>query len=213
MPLPLIIIGAGGHAKVLIGVLQLQSRDMLFVTDNEPQRHGQSIDGIPIRGNDELVLQYKADEVQLVNAVGSIAIPETRRNVYERFLDLGYNFAAVIHPGAVIAPQTAVGNGVQVMAGAVIQPHVRIEDNVLINTRASIDHDCVVGAHAHVAPGATISGGVHIGDTAHIGTGATVIQSVRIGCRTLVGAGAVVLHDLPEASKAWGVPARIIDSS
>lgn len=205
---PLILVGAGTHAKMLVDILCLTGREILFATDGNPDKHGTTYRGIEVRGGDEVVLDMDPQTVRLVNGVGSVASPHVRQALFERFAERGFVFESIIHPSAVIAESVTLGQGVQVMACAVIQPDAQLEDNVLINTNATVDHDCHIGAHSHIAPGATISGGVRIGSGCHIGSGASTVQYINIGDGTVVGAGAVVIGDLPEGVTAVGVPAR-----
>ena len=205
---PLILIGAGGHARVVLSTLLMQGRRVLgFVS---PDKKGTELLGIPQLGGDEAVLTYDPSEVLLVNGVGSAASISKRLKTYEYFRTEGYSFESVIHPSSIIAPEGELSDGVQIMAGAIVQTGCVIEEDSIINTGSRIDHDCVVGAHAHVAPGAVLSGSVHVGLRAHIGAGAVVIQNLKIGNDAIVGAGAVVLADVPPASTVVGVPARPI---
>jgi len=203
--LPVIVIGGGGHAKVLVSALLLRERTVLGFVDlnlNLPP-----LNGAPHLGNDSAVLGYPPDGVQLVNGVGSIGCTRNRQNVYDRFVQKRYSFATVVHPSAVVAPEVHIEDGVQVLAGAVVQAGCRLGANVVVNTGARVDHDCIIDSHAHVAPGVTICGEVHVGTGAHIGAGATVIQGIRIGEGSVVGAGALVIRDVPQGAKVVGVPA------
>lgn len=203
---PLILLGAGGHAKVLLStLLQQGSRVIGFV---DPDKSRGKLLGIPHLGGDEAVLAHSASEVRLVNGVGSVGSISNRLRVYEYFRTRGYSFASVIHASAIIAPEAELSDGVQIMAGAILQTGCVVGENCIINTGARVDHDCIIRAHAHVAPGAVLSGDVHVGARAHIGAGATVIQGVQIGDDSIVGAGAVVLWDVPASSTVVGVPAR-----
>lgn len=213
MNLPVIILGGGGHAEVIINALQCCGADMLGVVDQDPGRAGQYILGLPVIGGDATVSRYGPDTVYLVNGLGTIGDTSNRRRLYESFKAKGYTFASVIHPSAIVASNVFLGEGVQVMAGAVIQPGCEIGDNVIINTRASVDHDCKIGDHTHVAPGVTLSGMITIGKGTHIGTGATVIQGVSIGVNAVIGAGAVVLHDVPDGAHVYGVPAKEVGAN
>lgn len=209
-PLPMIIIGAGGHAKVLIDALLLQGKDIIGIVDKEAEKAGTNLLGVPVLGDDTVVLNYAADKVVLVNAIGSIRDTALREKVYDNFKKLGYSFSGVIHPSAIVARNITFGEGVQVMAGTVIQTGSSIGANSIINTRASIDHDCVIGEHVHIAPGAVLSGSVKIGKGVHIGTGSSIIQSIQIGAGSTIGAGAVVVGNMPEGIAAFGVPAKIV---
>lgn len=204
--LPVIVIGGGGHAKVLVSTLLLQGRRVLGFVDLKPFLP--PLLGIAQLGDDSAVLLHAPDHVRLVNGVGSIGSTALRRAVYENFRERQYIFEAVLHPSAIIASEVHIEEGVQVMAGAVVQPGSRLGANVIINTGACVDHDCSIDAHAHIAPGVTLSGDVHVGEGAHIGTGANIIQGVKVGAASIVGAGAVVVGDVPPGVTVVGVPAR-----
>jgi UDP-perosamine 4-acetyltransferase len=205
---PIIVVGCGGHAVVLIEALRASGADILAAADNDKAKLGTSIAGIRIFGGDEAVLrEHPAATVRLVNGVGSTGNPEVRRALFERFKRAGYDFATIVHPSAVIASDAELAEGVQIMAGAVIQPRCRIGANSIINTRAGIDHDARIGEHVHVAPGATVCGDVTLGAACHVGAGATVIQGVRLAPGCIVGAGAVVLGSFEEPAILCGVPA------
>lgn len=210
MSLPVIVLGAGGHAKVLIEALLASSAVITGIVDPDQTLLGTKLFGVPVLGGDEVLSEFPSSEVLLVNGLGSIGLPIRRRKLFEKFINLGYNFSTVVHPSAIVASDVTLCDGSQIMAGVVIQPGTRIGSNVLINTMASVDHDCFIGDHTHVAPGVTLSGSITVGALSHIGTGATVIQGICIGEGSLVGAGALVLRDLPSGATAVGVPARLI---
>lgn len=211
MSAPVLVIGGGGHAKVLIEALLAGSALVAGIVDADPARVGESVLGVPVLGGDEVVEQFPPGEILLVNGIGSVRSPELRKRIFERFTSRGYSFAAVVHPSAVIAGDVQLGAGAQVMAGAVIQPGAVIGRNAIVNTRAAVDHDCRIGDHCHLAPGVTLSGDVVVGEAAHIGTGATVIQGITIGDGSTVGAGAVVVRDVPPGVTVTGVPAKVVE--
>jgi UDP-perosamine 4-acetyltransferase len=193
-----ILIGAGGHAKVLIEALEASGVEILALADADRARWGAKLLERRIEGGDDWLLKQPAASIRLVNAVGSVDRESLarRRAVFEKFRAAGYRFAQVVHPSAVVSRRAALGEGAQVMAGAVIQADAQVGANGLINTRASVDHDCQIGAHVHIAPGAILSGGVTIGDGVHVGAGAVLKQGVKVGDAALIGAGAIVLRDV-----------------
>jgi sugar O-acyltransferase (sialic acid O-acetyltransferase NeuD family) len=211
MSRPVIIIGAGGHASVLIATLSAAQREIIGILHPDAGLIGRTFEGIRIIGDDDKVADFVPGSLELVNGIGSISSTGKRKNIYTKFKNRGYLFASIIHPDAMLMKDVMLGEGVQIMMGAIVQKGCQIGHNSIINTGAVIDHDCVIGAHAHVAPGAVLSGGVQIDDMVHVGTSATVIQGVKIGAGALVGAGAVVLRDVPSGVKAMGVPARIVE--
>ena len=206
MSINIIIIGGGGHARVLVDTIEfLRDVYVLGYTDVEEKKHQK----LNYLGCDEVIRQYSVKEVFLVNGIGSVSLPMERKEVYEKFKQMGYSFYSVIHPKAIISTNVALSEGVQVMAGAVINVGTMVGENTIINTSASIDHDCKIGSHCHIAPGVTLSGNVIIGSSCHVGTGATIIQNITIGASSLIGAGAVVIRNISHNVKAYGNPAGI----
>lgn len=210
MNYPVLVLGAGGHARVLLRLLIDSSVKVLGITDPDVRKHGSRILGVPVIGDDDKVTEYPFETVQLVNGLGGSAAMDKRIQLFRRFKNLNYSFASLVHPSAVIASDVTLSEGVQVLPGGIIQTGTVIGADTIVNTRVSVDHDCLIGSHVHLAPGAVLCGQVQVGDGAFIGAGATVIQGVRIGRNSVVGAGAVVLCDVPEAVTVVGVPARSI---
>ena len=205
----LVIIGGGGHAKVVIDILQsYPSLELVGITDQNTERRDQKISGVPIIGDDSILPELIENGVS--HAFIAIGDNSLRKKLFEKTAELGFQFANAIHPKAIISSSVKLGQGIAIMGGVVINAESIIGDNVVIDTSASIDHECQIANHAYVAPGVTLSGNVTVGEGAFIGAGATVIQGVRIGENAIVGAGAVVLHDISPATIVAGVPAKII---
>lgn len=195
---PIIIIGGGGHARVLIDALQAAGHAVRGVVDPALAVGSNGPLGIPVLGGDEALAGIDRATVLLVNGVGSTRSMEARDKIHRHWLGQGFRFASVVHPSAVISRHAQLADGAQAMAGSVIQCGATIGANTIINTRASVDHDCRIGVSVHIAPGVTLSGAVTVGDATHIGTGATVIQGVVIGRNNLIPAGTVVRQNVPD---------------
>lgn len=199
-----ILLGAGGHAKVLLDALM--HADIVVKGIVDPVLAGTSTlwRGISVIGNDNDLLKLKPSQVILVNGTGSLPSNSLRQQLFSRFTQAGFEFMNVIHPSALIGAGVELAEGVQVMAGAIIQSDTTIGNNSIINTGALVDHDCTIGCDVHIAPGAVISGGVKVGNGAHIGTGASIIQGVAIGEGAVVGAGSVVVKNVAAHQKIVG---------
>lgn len=209
MTKPVLVIGGGGHAKVVIDALKKDGRHVLGIVDPSFDV-GDLVLNVPVLGDDGAVSEHDPESVHLANGIGSTGNGNRRTEVYEKFVRSGYRFVNVIHPAATVATAMPDLRGVQVMAGAVVQVGCVIGANSIVNTRASVDHDCKVGAHVHIGPGATVCGGVTIEDGAFVGAGAVLVPGVRIGRKAIIGAGSVVLHDVEQRTTVAGVPARVI---
>ena len=192
----IIVVGGGGHARVLIDAMKLAGTSILGVVDPSLAADAPGPFGLPVLGGDEAIDRYSPENVMLVNAKGSTSSMAARNAIYRHFKAKGFRFATVIHPSAVISASATLSEGAQVMAGCVVQYGAVVGPDCIINTRASIDHDCRIGETVHIAPGATISGAVSVGDCTHVGAGATVIQGITIGRNSLIAAGVVVYRDV-----------------
>jgi UDP-perosamine 4-acetyltransferase len=210
---PVIIIGAGGHARVLLDTLLSASYSVIGLTDLHPHKFNNPhlYFNIPLLGPDEMIFHYPPDSIHLINGLGMIPGPNFhhRMQIYQQFKASGYTFPAVVHPSAVIAANVEINDGVQIMAGSVIQTGAIIGDNTIVNTRVTIDHDAVIGSHVHLAPGTTISGGAIIGSHTFVGAGSTIIQGIHIAEHSTIGAGSVVIRNVPEGVTVMGVPAEL----
>lgn len=206
--LTVVIIGAGGHAKVVAGTLLAAGFSVEGLVDADPALAGKRVLGLPVLGGDEILEGRDPAGLLLANGIGSTGNSGVRRKVFDRFKSRGFSFVTLRHPAAVVSAEVGLAEGAQVMAGAVIQPGCRIGANSIVNTGARIDHDCRIGDHAHIAPGAVLCGTVTVGDAAHVGAGAVVVQNIVVGNDVLVAAGATVTHHIDNARRVAGTPAR-----
>ncbi|MEX3772195.1 acetyltransferase [Pseudomonas sp. MYb118] len=210
---PLVILGAGGHAKVLLALVQSLGLDVLGVCDPVLAEQGAGLwRGIAVLGGDAALEALDPDSVELVNGLGQLVGSAGRANLFQRLKLQGFRFPVLVHPTAWVDSSATLQEGVQVMAGAVIQADVVIGANSIINTRAGVDHDCRLGVDVHVAPGATLCGSVRVADRAFIGSGATVIQGLNVGMEAVVGAGATLTRNLEARHVLLGPAGRKKDA-
>lgn len=202
-----IIIGAGGHAKVMADILALDPRlEIEGFTDPDRSRWGTSVMGYPVVGDDASVEDNLAEGGRgLILGVGDLAL---RRRLIETLSARGVEWINAVHPSAVVAETARLGRGVALAAGAVVNCLTEIGDHAIINTNASVDHDCVIGENVHVAPGTAVGGTCTIGPDSMLGIGSRVVPGTRIGAGCMIGAGAVVTCDIPDGCLAVGIPAK-----
>lgn len=194
-----IIVGAGGHAKVIIDILRQNNINNIRLLDD--YKTGNLL-GCEIIG--KISEAYKYNECQFVVALGD----NKNRENFVKSNRLKYGKA--IHPTAVIAENVIIEEGTVICANATINSSANIGRHVIINTAAIVEHDCIVGNFVHISPGARIGGTVQIGERCWIGIGATIINNIKISDNILLGAGAVCIEDLERSGKYVGIPARII---
>ncbi|WP_231637290.1 acetyltransferase [Paenibacillus sp. FJAT-27812] len=200
-----IVIGGGGHSKVVIDILQASDEyEIVGFTSNSDT--DKSLLGIRYLGDDSILSSLYESGVQaFIVAIGDNKL---RKKIFDSILKMGFEPVNAISPFAHVSKHAKLGRGIVISPGAVINACSEIGDNVIINTLAGIDHDCYIGSNVHIAPRASLAGSVIVGDGSFIGAGCTVIPETSIGEWTVVGAGAVVISDLPSNVKAVGVPAK-----
>ena len=205
----IILLGGGGHAKVLIDLINASGQfEISGILDTQLEA-GTKVLNIPVIGDDDLLSGlYNKGIKNVCIAVGSVKDTTRRRMLFDKVKHIGFLVPCLLHPQAIIVSRNIhFSEGVQIMAGVNVQTGSLFKENTIINTGAIIEHDCSIGSHAHICSGAVISGGCTVGDGAFIGAGATVMQGINIGQYVTVAAGAVVVKDVPDGSMVKGVPA------
>jgi acetyltransferase EpsM len=193
------LIGAGGHAKVVIDILRANSIKIAGIYDSTP--YVETLFGIPFLGSEDGVV-FMQEEV--IVTIGNNA---TRKKVANKLSTIA---GIAISKQSMVADTVTVSDGTVIAPGAIVQTHSVIGRHVIVNTAANIDHDCEINDFVHISPGAVLCGNVHVGEGTQIGAGAVCIPDVKIGKWCTIGAGTVVTKDIPDYAVAVGVPARII---
>ncbi|CAN5654933.1 acetyltransferase [soil metagenome] len=209
-----VIIGAGGHGKVVLDILRAASSSKIRAVgflDADPALLGTAVNGLPVLGPIHHISKLRQQKVS--GAI--VAIGDNRaRFTYARYLlDEGLELISAIHPSAVVSSTARTGRNVVIAAGAIVCTDAQIGDSVILNTGCIVDHECEIGEAAHICPGVALAGRVRIGAGAFVGLGARVIQCRTVGEHATIGAGAVVIEDIPADVTAVGVPARVMTIS
>ena len=203
------IIGASGHARVCLEILEANGREVIGFFDDDPNLVGTTLHGYPILGKISQLLSALEDENhEFIVAIGN---NDDRENIVGLIKDsCPRKSINVIHPSGIISERTKIGVGNFIAPGVIINTGTSLGDYVIINTGATIDHDNNIKDFAQISPGCNLAGNVTIEESVFIGTGAIIIPGKTIGAHTIIGAGAVVINDIPPFCTAVGTPARII---
>ncbi|MGL4864541.1 MAG: acetyltransferase [Cetobacterium sp.] len=209
----IIVIGAGGHAKVIIDII-LQRKKILndnlvikgILDDSFKENEEKNIFGIPIVGKINKILELPSD-IYYIIAIGNNGIRKKIAQNYEKV-----KYITLIHPKAVIAENVSINIGTVLMAGSIINSYTKIGKHCIINTGSIIEHDNIIEDYVHISPNVTLCGGVSIGEKSWIGAGATLIQGIKIEEKCIVGAGSVIIRNIKKMSKVIGIPGKDVFS-
>lgn len=205
---PVVLIGGGGHASVLLDILHSNKRDVIAVVSPQDVSERLIFTGTKILHSDDDIFQYSSEDIELVNGIGLIPRSSLRKNVSEFYVSYGYRFANVIAPDALISTHAILTDGVQILSGAIVNAGTTIGCHSIINTRAVIEHDCHLGDYCFIGPGAVLCGQVNTGESVFVGAGSTIVPGMKLGSNSIVGAGAVLAQSLENGQVCY--PARSV---
>jgi sugar O-acyltransferase (sialic acid O-acetyltransferase NeuD family) len=196
----LILIGAGGHARSCIDVIEQQDQyKVAGLIGLEDELHSRYY-GYKVIGNDRDLPEFAKNYDCALITLGQIRTAEHRFRLYENAIHVGFQFPVIIAPTAYVSKYAILGAGTIIMHGAIVNAGARVGDNCIINTRAIIEHDAIVGDHCHISTGTILNGGVAIGFGSFIGSGSVIKENLTIGQGSLVGMGLTVRYDLNDKS-------------
>jgi sugar O-acyltransferase (sialic acid O-acetyltransferase NeuD family) len=198
----ILVLGAGGHGKSVVAVLQASGLPVAGVLADPPEEWGQQIQGVTILGPLSELSRYPDHA-----AVIGIGENAARKAVAEQFPDA--RWASVLYPQAYINPTAVIGPGTVVFPGAIIGADVILGKHVIVSGNTTVGHDVIIDDFAHVAPGVQIAGEVRVGRGAMLGIGSIVCPRVQVGEGAVLGAGAVAVKNIPAGCRAFGVPAAV----
>ena len=123
-----VIIGGGGHAKVVIESLRASGKTVAAIVDADATPR--QVLGVPVVGDDAALADLKERGFsELFVALGSNRL---RQKLGAEARELGFTLVNAIHPSAVISPSAKIGEGVALMAGVAINADSRIGDLAIV---------------------------------------------------------------------------------
>nr|WP_254612701.1 acetyltransferase [Lelliottia amnigena] len=200
---PIVIIGGGGHASVLVDILKQQGRKIVAVISPDDTQNRHVYNDIEIIKKDSDISRFPTSDILLVNGIGILPGSSLRFKMTDYYSNLGFKFETVVASTAIISPFAILGAGSQVLHGAIIQAGANIGSHCVINTRAVIEHDVHLGSHNFISPGAIICGQCKSEEGVFVGAGATVIQNIELGAGCSVMANALVSRNVLPRQKVY----------
>lgn len=199
----LIIIGAGGHGKVIADIAYSNGyKEISFIDDTK-----KSFDNYQVVGTTKDIDKFDSNKYEFIIAIGNNKI---RKKIQKKLISKGLNVTTLIHPSAVISPSVIIRKGTVIMANCVINAGSIIGEGCIINTASTIDHDCIIHDYVHISPGVHIAGTVEIKERTWIGIGSSIKNNIKICEDCIFGAGSVVIKDIFNSGTYVGIPVKKI---
>jgi sugar O-acyltransferase (sialic acid O-acetyltransferase NeuD family) len=200
----LILIGAGGHARACIDVIEqhgiYQIAGLIGMPDEMNEKHlGHAVIGT----DDDLPELARTIRFAMIT-LGQIKTPAHRTRLYQRAIALGFQLPTIVAPSAYVSRHAALGAGTIVMHGAIVNAGALVGKNCIINTRALIEHDATVADHCHISTGAILNGNTGIGSGSFVGSGSVIKEGASLGHSCVVGMGTIVRHNQPDNAQFVG---------
>jgi sugar O-acyltransferase (sialic acid O-acetyltransferase NeuD family) len=204
--LPIVLIGAGGHARACIDVIEQEGRFAIGGLTGLPHEIGTTILGYRVLGGDDDLPALSREFKYALVTVGQIKSPDLRMHLFDRLKQCGYTLPTIVSPRAHVSRHARVNEGSVVMHGAIVNANAAVGRNCIINSLALIEHDSVIADHCHIATAVAINSGVTVGAGTFIGSNSCVRQGTRIAGNCVIGMGQRVLADC--AAGTWLPPQK-----
>ena len=205
----LVIVGAGGFAReVLWQLTEINNRvdmyDILGFVDDNTELQNQLINGFPIVGDTQWLIDYP-EKICAVICIGNSKI---RKKIYNKIkINSNIIFPTILAEDVQCSDSVKFGQGCIICLSNILTVNITVGDFVIANLDCTVGHDAIIEDFVTLYPSVNVSGNVHISSCTEIGTGANIIQGKNIGKNTIIGAGSVVIKDIPSDCTAVGAPA------
>ena len=192
----ILLIGAGGHARSCIDVLEEENQfEIAGLIEKGESIPNESL-SYPVIGTDDDLKVLRQQYKNALITVGQIKSPKIRIKLYQLLKELDFTLPVIVSSQAYVSKHAQIGEGSIIMHGVIINANAKIGNNCIINNRALIEHDAVIGDHCHIATGAIINGEVSVENETFIGSGAVTKEAISIGKNCVIGAGVVLKNDI-----------------
>lgn len=196
----IILIGAGGHAKSVIDVVEQDGKYQIIGLIGIPEQVQAKCLDYPVIGTDgDLFEIAKVCQYALIT-LGQIKSPNARIRLYEYAVKAGFQLPTIVSPLSYVSRHATLGVGNVVMHGAIINAGAKVGINCIINSRALLEHGTIVSDHCHISTGAILNGDVYVGAGSFIGSSSILKEGIEIGQRCVIGAGLSVMRNQPDGS-------------
>ena len=191
----IVIMGAGGHAKSCVDVIESTEKYDIFGLTGKIDELGSSVLGYPVIGTDEMLIELVNKLDCIAIGVGQIRSTRARERCFQRASELGFELPVIASPGATVSTHSKIGCGTIIFHGAIINASAEIGIGSIINSQAILEHDVKIGDFCHISTGVIVNGSSEIGSHCFVGSGTVVSNDVTMSCNSFVKSGSVVTEN------------------
>ena len=189
---PIVIIGAGGHAKACIDVIESTGEYEIIGLTGTVSEGGSSVLGYPVLGSDDKLGELRSRVKSVAIGLGQFKSSELREELFDKEIKLGYELPSIISPFSVVSRNSKIGQGTIIFHGAVVNAAVTIGRCNIINTKALVEHDTKIGDFCHISTGVILNGSSVVGSRSFVGSGSVVVNNIEIAERSFIKSGSRV---------------------
>jgi sugar O-acyltransferase (sialic acid O-acetyltransferase NeuD family) len=198
----IVLIGAGGHARACIDVIEQDGEFQIVGLVGKNEEIGSQVYGYEVMSDDSMLLELAKRIPFALITVGQIHESKNRINLFQRATSAGFTLASIRSPRAYVSPKATIGVGTIIMHDAMVNAGAKIGNNCIINSKALIEHDSVISDNCHISTGALINGYVTVLSGSFVGSGSVIKNGISVGENSVVGMGSVIRQDL-KAKSRW----------
>ncbi|WII71812.1 acetyltransferase [Bdellovibrio sp. 22V] len=175
----ILVVGAGGHSKVVTEIVNMSSEwEIVAYLDEQPK--ADLFLGKPVFTSlESLKFHFPAVRFAFV-AIGQNNI---RKLWHESLEKNDYNLPWLKHPTAEVSASAQIGSGTLIAAKSFVGPDAKVGRGVIVNTAAILDHDSSIGDFSHLSQGAIACGGAQISAEVLIGPGC-ILEKMAVASAT-----------------------------
>ena len=196
-PTQIILIGAGGHCKSCINLIDSIPEYKVKGIIDKTGTIVSEVLGHKVLATDDEMESLIVNSPSIIISVGQIKTPKMRVKLFERANSMGAVFPVLKSPMSCISIHSSIDSGTVVFHHVIVNASVKIGKNCILNHKALIEHDAIIGSHCHISTGALVNGGVLIDDGCFIGSGAVLHEGIKVGMNSVISAGQIVRKDVP----------------
>ncbi len=192
----IVIIGAGGHAKSCIDIIEKQNKYKIHGIIGAKEEAQKEVLNYKVIGSESNLGEIVADCSNAFIAIGHIKDNKVRTHFYYLLKNIGFELPTIISPEATVSKYSTIGDSTIIMHSSVVNAGTSIGSNCIINSKALIEHDVTIGNDCHISTGVILNGSVTVNNSSFVGSGTIINQSIEIRKNSIIPSGSIIKENI-----------------